>query len=168
MNDTTIQTEFKRNEPFWGALKGSGLPTASYIPTLSFLFRMGVDKLYAKFSGSGDSGDIDYIQAIGDAGLDFYIFYSDVSNEDRAHGRTFGLPAGTGVSLHELIDKIIERHVTTNWYDGDGGGGNLTINLDQNEITIEYDSYECVTEHVTGDCGQFSMTDIESAANVIT
>ena len=80
------------------------------------------------FSGSGDSGDITDV-------------YTD--GED-----------GAPLNPPDFLYDLIENHVTCDWVNNEGGGGNIQITL--NDFTMQVNSY--YREVVDNDCDMLSLS----------
>lgn len=82
----------------------------------------GYNKLQVCYSGSGDSGAIDDIDLLNDT--------NSISIENMIENTDF-----IKEWLYEVIDEAIENR---DWWNNDGGYGNITINLNTFELISEY------------------------------
>ena len=80
----------------------------------------GALEIRVDFSGSGDSGDIDDIEIYGDGDGD----YATISERDEIRD-----------AMYDFIDECIDN---MDWYNNDGGYGNITINLETFLVDTEY------------------------------
>jgi hypothetical protein len=87
--------------------------------------------IHVEFCGSGDSGEITTVD------------YRDHKSKDIEPGATY-------MEIRELgfLYELIETHITCDWCNNEGGGGEFDIDLSTMEI--EFSSY--FHEQVTHDC----------------
>ena len=95
---------------------------------------LGITSINAEFSGGGDDGSINSpvftggpIQELADkAGLSVTCFETDAKN---------------------MVEAFISSHVNFDWYNNEGGGGDVTINVETGEVEITGYYYEqtCVS-----------------------
>lgn len=90
-------------------------PASKLSEALKELLAAGVRRIEADFSGSGDSGDM------------YAITYRDTS-------ASINYPT-SAVSLREteffrLVEEFFSEKCTCDWYNDEGGGGELVLHLD--------------------------------------
>lgn len=136
----------------------------------------GIAFVTVEFSGSGDSGQIDFISASGhkrvENGAEVWppidceklmlslpesvLIFSD-NPEENEHATSasktgWRVENGVGqVSVKEAAERIfwiLDEHVGIDWSNNDGGRGEFSIDVDANTITCSYDQYETITNHV--------------------
>jgi hypothetical protein len=98
------------------------LHSSEFIEGIKSLYNQGVRKIVTDFSGGGDSGDINYI-----------AFYSAGGSEE--------LTVEEPLDWRDEMHNIITNEVHCDWYNNEGGGGSIVINLEVNPPTIEVNSY---------------------------
>jgi len=96
--------------------------SSGFIEGIKSLYNQGVRKIVTDFSGGGDSGDINYI-----------AFYSAGGSEK--------LTVEEPLDWRDEMHNIITSEVHCDWYNNEGGGGSIVINLEVNPPTIEVNSY---------------------------
>jgi hypothetical protein len=100
------------------------LNSSGFIEGIKSLYNQGVRKIVTDFSGYGDSGDIDCIAFYGAAG----------TNPKK-------LSVIEPADWRDEMHNIITNEVHCDWYNNDGGGGSIVIDLEANPPTIEVNSY---------------------------
>ena len=99
---------------------------------------LGVEKLVAEYSGSGDSGSIDNVYAENTEG--------DHIDLDDFRDR-----------VEEFMYEILSRKYDYDWYNNDGGSGTVYFNIN----TLEYDVHGYVMEAVEAfQSGELDIDDI--------
>jgi len=94
------------------------------------LKELNVERITIDFSGSGDSGSIDAIRLLD---LD--------DNEIDNNG-------DLNESIEELGYDILENSFEYDWYNNEGGSGELTINLNDLKWSIEAEINEMISHSV--------------------
>jgi len=89
----------------------------------------GYNELQVYYSGSGDSGAIDDIYVLNNTNS-IPIDINSISIENIIENIDF-----IKEWLYEIIDEAIENR---DWWNNDGGYGNITINLNTFELISEY------------------------------
>jgi hypothetical protein len=102
------------------------LNSSGFIEGIKSLYNQGVRKIVTDFSGGGDSGDINYIKFYDGA-------YPGSSSKE--------LVVEEPLDWRDEMHNIITNEVHCDWYNNDGGGGSIVINLEANPPTIEVNSY---------------------------
>lgn len=87
--------------------------------------------IHVEFCGSGDSGEI------------VSVDYRDHKAKDLEPGATY-----MEISKLDFLYELIEKHITCDWCNNEGGGGEFDIDLSTMEI--EFSSY--YHEQITHDC----------------
>jgi hypothetical protein len=126
---------------------------------LTTLRTLGVSKLIVTFSGGGDSGDIESVDAYNadqTAAIQLTAkipWSSDESCFDEEH-RTWTEVTKEGLMSIEAIAKELTFKALEDqgldWYNNDGGQGSLEINFSTSPPTIQLDvgiNYTSVEEH---------------------
>lgn len=91
--------------------------------TLLELYKLGVTYIDAEFSGSGDSGDM--------YGVSYYLTKEHTGyNDDIAIGDT------ETEKFRDWLYTLFADNVTCDWYNNDGGGGHVYIELPSMEVKI--------------------------------
>ncbi len=88
------------------------------------LISAGVTEIVATYSGSGDEGNFEGIELVGSGGVP----------------RGFPLPSRVAGLIEALVDELSPP----NYEDGEGGGGELRLKVE--DATILHESYEFVIE----------------------
>ena len=89
------------------------------------LQEQNIEMIQIDFAGSGDSGNIDdktYYDADN-------MIVKDITDEQDS-------------LMEDIADHILSSHYQYDWYNNDGGGGKLTINLKEKSWTIDGYQYE--------------------------
>jgi hypothetical protein len=97
------------------------LNSSEFIEGIKSLYNQGVRKIVTDFSGGGDSGDID--------GISFY----DAGGSDKS--------VEEPLDWRDEMHNIITSEVHCDWYNNEGGGGSIVIDLEANPPTIRVHSY---------------------------
>jgi len=100
------------------------------LPILVKLKDKGINKLEINFSGSGDSGDIDDIIYYDINGKHHYS--SEMVQDSYINDQEYTLLQN---DCYEFIDEAIEG---ADWYNNDGGFGDITIDLDTMTADVKY------------------------------
>lgn len=91
--------------------------------------------IHMEFSGGGDSGDINYIDLRDSTETSIEI--------DESQRNSIMHPSEDG-----FLYKFLDQHVTCDWVNNDGGGGEVTFNLETGEVKVVSHYFEQVqTEH---------------------
>ncbi len=85
----------------------------------------GVKKVYAGFDGYGDSGEVTSITF-----LDKNDYGMDVSHLE-LHGKSI-----EGV-MDKIVDKYLDTWIECDWWNNDGGFGEIVLDVDSGVITSE-------------------------------
>jgi hypothetical protein len=129
---------------------------ASLLTSLAALYSQGVRQVEVTFRGSGDSGDIDDID---------YLTARDRSMKrpsktwDNAAQKAVDVP-GEIEDPADFSDQLLDlfnEHVTTDWYNNEGGGGKISIDL--NTLEIDISSYWYELEARDGDGASLKLDD---------
>ena len=118
------------------------------LPILVKLKDKGINKIEITFSGSGDSGDIDdliYYDV-----TDKYYYSRDMVKNSYMTDEEYNLLQN---DCYEFIDDAIEG---ADWYNNEGGFGNITIDLDTMTADVEY-SQRTVEEYSWEDLSLFDI-----------
>mgnify|MGYP000085101357 CR=1 FL=1 len=118
------------------------------LPILVKLKDKGINKIEITFSGSGDSGDIDdliYYDV-----TDKYYYSRDMVKNSYMTDEEYNLLQN---DCYEFIDDAIEG---ADWYNNEGGFGNITIDLDTMTANVEY-SQRTVEEYSWEDLSLFDI-----------
>ncbi len=118
------------------------------LPILVKLKDKGINKIEITFSGSGDSGDIDdliYYDI-----TDKYYYSRDMVKNSYMTDEEYNLLQN---DCYEFIDDAIEG---ADWYNNEGGFGNITIDLDTMTADVEY-SQRTVEEYSWEDLSLFDI-----------
>jgi len=121
----------KEHNPAWMKRREEN----STLRILAEVYDLGGYEIHATFSGSGDSGSIDEMEVKRHADS---VVTDSVVNPDNE----------TWSILLSVVDKLIEDHVQHDWYNNEGGGGELVINLENLDMHITGHVYELVREDV--------------------
>lgn len=108
----------------------------SLLTYLASLYEQGVRLVRVHFSGGGDSGDIDSVDC-----------YDDVETK-QSHDKLADDFDEDG--FRDALHALITSKVTHDWYNNEGGGGEININLETCNLSVRSYYYETV-EH-DGDC----------------
>jgi hypothetical protein len=118
------------------------------LPILVKLKDKGINKIEITFSGSGDSGDIDdliYYDI-----TDKYYYSRDMVKNSYMTDEEYNLLQN---DCYEFIDDAIEG---ADWYNNEGGFGNITLDLDTMTANVEY-SQRTVEEYSWEDLSLFDI-----------
>ena len=127
----------------------SAFPSPEHkIILLTQLRTLGIKTVRVEFSGGGDSGDIDAIEALDASGSHINITQHMLDwpqNQSTHDPDTNSWITETNVKaqeLHEIIKQVTFdalEEAGMDWYNNDGGQGNLTIDFNQSppEINLE-------------------------------
>jgi hypothetical protein len=114
---------------------------------LTILKKRGVSKITATFNGGGDSGQVDDIQCDGlvaDPSKFPYPaevqFNSPEEAKKHAEKRTFA------DYLDEIVDELLQE-TNYDWYNNDGGFGEVTIIPGNNYIHVDMNLNETTSQH---------------------
>jgi hypothetical protein len=99
------------------------------------LQELGYDRIYTTFSGSGDSGDIEDMSL-----LKLSEDKEDLEYDDREE-RLKDLDIEVKKELDERISDLLNN--IEDWWNNEGGGGNIMINL--KDKTYEIENYINIT-----------------------
>lgn len=130
---------------------------------LPVLRESGVRRVTVSFDGSGDSGSIDDIE-YGDAAIDASTLMVEIEVIHRV------LQGGQWVTnrvlehkdLNTAIEELTDDYLgetNVDWYNNDGGFGELTIDVDEGTVALEVSvrfiesstEYSCTRDIVTGE-----------------
>jgi len=118
------------------------------LPILVKLKDKGINKIEITFSGSGDSGDIDdliYYDI-----TDKYYYSRDMVKNSYMTDEEYNLLQN---DCYEFIDDAIEG---ADWYNNEGGFGDITIDLDSMTADVKY-SQRTVEEYSWDDLSLFDI-----------
>ncbi len=118
------------------------------LPILVKLKDKGINKIEITFSGSGDSGDIDDIIYYDINGKHHYL--TDMVSNSYMTEDEYKLLQN---DCYEFIDDAIEG---ADWYNNEGGFGNITFDLDSMTADVEY-SQRTVEEYSWEDLSLFDI-----------
>lgn len=132
--DTTAPALTAEHVPAIAALLGA--PEDPLLKDLAEFYTKGVRQVIVEFSGSGDSGDIDNID---------WVFDPSTPAEAR--------DINDSPSLHENLYQLLSSIVHIDWVNDEGGGGELTIDLNTMEYTVDSYYFERVRTDADSDSG---------------
>jgi hypothetical protein len=122
------------------------------------LHHRGIHALHVTFSGYGDNGDINDITCFGgpqNAQVEVPFPKPDLmqpeNNIEQDH-------------LHNVISVFIEDNVTCDWYNNEGGGGDVRFNL--HDMSYRITSY--YNEVVQQECDDDEGTLLEESEDAVT
>ena len=118
------------------------------LPILVKLKDKGINKIEITFSGSGDSGDIDDIIYYDINGK--YYYSSQMIDDSYINDQEYSLLQN---DCYDFIDDAIEG---ADWYNNEGGFGNITLDLDSMTADVEY-SQRTVEEYSWQDLSLFDI-----------
>jgi hypothetical protein len=156
-------------EPRAGA-QGVGLDEArphAYMDNLRRILPVlrenGVRRVTVRFDGSGDSGSIDDVD-YGDAAIDgsTLTVEIDVMHRVLQDGRWVTSRVLEKKDLDTAIEELTDDYLAetnVDWYNNDGGFGDLTIDVDEGTVALEVSvrftesstEYSCTRDIVTGE-----------------
>jgi hypothetical protein len=91
---------------------------------------LGIKKVYIHFNGSGDDGDIEDIEFENDSQSNGQ--YDTVTTLNPTHiGKLKDL-------AYDMIDDKVNNEYGGDWINNDGGYGNICLDIDKNEYTLDY------------------------------
>lgn len=134
----------------------------------SQLRSLGVHQINGEFSGSCDSGQIDEVCVVDQAGdslferLNQIIVDVDEVNNHYQNGEITKVKTTKKMSLYDVCFEIVDAYSMssgTNWWDNDGGNGYIHI-LFEDEVTIEANTYYNVMESVNADYQDGTVTEL--------
>jgi hypothetical protein len=88
----------------------------------------GVSHVEIKYDGGGDSGQVEDVE-----------FYGANADNPALNDKFEG-------DLQDLATHLLEQHYDYDWYNNDGGYGNITISFEEDEPQISIDGYVRVVE----------------------
>ncbi len=118
------------------------------LPILVKLKDKGINKIEITFSGSGDSGDIDDLIYYDINGK--YYYSREMVGNSYMTDHEYDLLQS---DCYEFIDDAIEG---ADWYNNEGGFGNITLDLDTMTANVEY-SQRTVEEYSWEDLSLFDI-----------
>jgi hypothetical protein len=118
------------------------------LPILVKLKDKGINKIEITFSGSGDSGDIDDLIYYDINGK--YYYSREMVGNSYMTDHEYDLLQS---DCYDFIDDAIEG---ADWYNNEGGFGNITLDLDTMTANVEY-SQRTVEEYSWEDLSLFDI-----------
>ena len=135
----------------------------------SILRKSGVNRIVGEFSGSGDSGEIDYVDVYNKKGesihteLKAILIDFDTTKNYFQNGEMIEEKITLQLSLFDLCNEILDAYSMssgTNWWDSEGGSGFLNIDFESDEVNIEADTSYNIIESVSTDYTQSTLNDL--------
>ena len=130
---------------------------------LPVLRENGVRRVTVTFDGSGDSGSIDDVE-YGDAAIDGSTLMVEIEIMHRVlqAGRWVTSRVREQKDLDTAIEELTDDYLAetnVDWYNNDGGFGELTIDVDEGTVALEVSvrftesstEYSCTRDIVTGE-----------------
>lgn len=134
------------NAPWYGKVKSERIPEL-FLEGLNDAWKLGGRYLEIGFSGSGDSGDFEYPSFFKDNRT--WEYNSLISGGEAVIPRQ---------NVQDYLETLVERHIDTDWYNDDGGGGTVRMSLET--LKVEITSYYNETVQHDGDSAEVDLQEV--------